>query len=83
MREVLNRLGRDPLGQFDPERRIYFREMYDHLVRIDDIVEGIVGSLGDPISGALDTSPSVVPDRTIDIMSAGVAVNLRDCLWGT
>lgn len=72
MREVLNRLARDPFEQIDPERRIYFRDVYDHLVRIHDIVE----SLRDLISGALDTYLSVVSNRTNDIMKALTIVNV-------
>jgi magnesium transporter len=72
MREVLNRLARDPIEQVDPEHRIYFRDVYDHLVRIHDIVE----SLRDLISGALDTYLSVVSNRTNDIMKALTLVNV-------
>jgi magnesium transporter len=72
MREVLNRLARDPIEQVDPEYRIYFRDVYDHLVRIHDIVE----SLRDLISGALDTYLSVVSNRTNEIMKALTLVNV-------
>ena len=72
MREVLNRLARDTFGQVDPDHRIYFRDVYDHLVRIHDIVE----SLRDLISGALDTYLSVVSNRTNDIMKALTIVNV-------
>ena len=72
MREVLNRLARDPYGQVDAEQRVYFRDVYDHLVRIHDIVE----SLRDLIAGALDTYLSVVSNRTNDIMKALTIVNV-------
>ncbi len=72
MREVLNRLARDPYGQVSDEHRVYFRDVYDHLVRIHDIVE----SLRDLISGALDTYLSVVSNRTNDIMKALTLVNV-------
>ena len=63
-REVLNRLARDAYDPIDDEHRVYFRDVYDHLVRIHDITE----SLRDLISGALDTYLSVVSNRTNDIM---------------
>jgi magnesium transporter len=72
MREVLNRLARDPYTQVDVDHRIYFRDVYDHLVRIHDIVE----SLRDLIAGALDTYLSVVSNRTNDIMKALTLVNV-------
>ena len=72
MREVLNRLARDPYVQIQTEHRIYFRDVYDHLVRIHDIIE----SLRDLIAGALDTYLSVVSNRTNDIMKALTVVNV-------
>jgi magnesium transporter len=72
MREVLNRLARDPYAQVEADHRIYYRDVYDHLVRIHDIVE----SLRDLIAGALDTYLSVVSNRTNDIMKALTVVNV-------
>jgi len=72
MREVLNRLARDAYEQVGVDHRIYFRDVYDHLVRIHDIVE----SLRDLIAGALDTYLSVVSNRTNDIMKALTIVNV-------
>ncbi len=63
-REVLNRLARDEYGQIAAEHRVYFRDVYDHLVRIHDITEG----LRDLISGALDTYLSAISNRTNEIM---------------
>ncbi len=63
-REVLNHLARDPYKAVQPEHRVYFRDLYDHVVRIHDISE----SLRDLISGALETYLSVVSNRTNDIM---------------
>jgi magnesium transporter len=65
-REVLNRLARDDYDPIDPDHRIYFRDVYDHLVRVHDIAE----SLRDLISGALDTYLSAISNRTNDIMKA-------------
>ncbi len=63
-REVLNRLARDPYQPVRAEHRVYFRDLYDHLVRIHDISE----SLRDLIAGTLETYLSVVSNRTNDIM---------------
>jgi len=63
-REVLNRLARDPYQPVQAKHRVYFRDLYDHVVRIHDISE----SLRDLISGAVETYLSVVSNRTNDIM---------------
>lgn len=63
-REVLNRLARDDYAVIDARTRVYFRDVYDHLVRLYDLTE----SLRDLISGALDTYLSVVNNRMNDIM---------------
>ncbi|MEO6808021.1 MAG: magnesium/cobalt transporter CorA [Isosphaeraceae bacterium] len=63
-REVLNRLARDEYPQIGPRDRVYFRDVYDHLVRLHDISE----TLRDLISGALDTYLSAISNRTNDVM---------------
>jgi magnesium transporter len=63
-REVLNRLARDEYRQIDPKDRVYFRDVYDHLVRLHDISE----TLRDLISGALDTYLSALSNRTNEVM---------------
>jgi magnesium transporter len=63
-REVLNRLARDPYKPIRAEHRVYFRDVYDHVVRIHDISE----SLRDLIAGTLETYLSVMSNRTNDIM---------------
>jgi len=63
-REVLNKLARDDYRVIDPKDRIFFRDIYDHLVRLHDLNE----SLRDLVSGALDTYLSVVNNRMNDIM---------------
>lgn len=64
MREVLNKLARDDYPAIDSKDRIYFRDVYDHFVRLHDIAE----SLRDLVSGVLDTYLSVVNNRMNDIM---------------
>ncbi len=63
-REVLNKLARDDYAVIDARDRIYFRDVYDHLVRLYDIIEG----LRDLIGGVLDTYLSVINNRMNDIM---------------
>ena len=71
-REVLNRLARDPFKPIQAKHRVYFRDLYDHVVRIHDISE----SLRDLISGTLETYLSVVSNRTNDIMKVLTIVTL-------
>jgi len=63
-REVLNKLARDDYAVIDAKDRVYFRDVYDHLVRLHDITE----SMRDLVGGALDTYLSVVNNRMNDIM---------------
>ena len=64
-REIMSRLSR---GEFSslitPEAAVYFRDIYDHLVRVDYLVEAL-RDLGD---GALQTYLSVVSNRLNEIM---------------
>ena len=64
LRELLNRLARDDYRVIDAKSRVYFRDVYDHLVRLHDISE----TLRDLISGALDTYLSVISHRTNEVM---------------
>ena len=64
LREVLNKLARDDYAVIDVKDRIYFRDVYDHLVRLHDISE----SLRDLVGGVLDTYLSVINNRMNDIM---------------
>jgi magnesium transporter len=63
-REVLNRLARDEYRVIDAKERIYFRGVYDHLVRLHDINEG----LRDLIGGALDIYLSATSNRLNEVM---------------
>ena len=64
LREVMNRLARDDFGVIDAADRVYYRDVYDHLVRLYDIVEG----LRDMVGGVLDTYLSVTSNRMNEIM---------------
>jgi len=63
-REVLNKLARVDYNVLSSEHRIFFRDVYDHLVQMYDITE----NLRDLVSGALDTYLSVVNNRMNEIM---------------
>lgn len=63
-REVFNKLARGDDHVIDIEERVFFRDIYDHLVRLFDITEG----LRDLISGALETYLSVINNRMNDVM---------------
>jgi magnesium transporter len=63
-REVLNKLARDDYKVVDPRDRIFFRDIYDHLVRLHDLNE----SLRDLVGGVLDTYLSVINNRMNEIM---------------
>jgi magnesium transporter len=63
-REVLNRLARDEYRVVDARERIYFRGVYDHLVRLHDINEGV----RDLIGGALDIYLSATSNRLNEVM---------------
>lgn len=63
-REVLNKLARDDFRVIDKQARVYFRDIYDHLVRLHDLSE----SIRDLIGGTLDIYLSVINNRMNDIM---------------
>jgi magnesium transporter len=63
-REVMNKLARDDFQVVDPRDRIFFRDLYDHLVRLHDLNE----SLRDLVGGVLDTYLSVVNNRMNEVM---------------
>ena len=63
-REVFNKLAREDYVAIDQSERIYFRDIYDHFLRLTDLNE----SLRDLITGSLDTYLSVVANRTNEIM---------------
>jgi magnesium transporter len=63
-REVVNKLARDDYKAIDVKDRVYFRDVYDHLVRLYDLNE----SLRDLVGGALDTYLSVSSNKINEIM---------------
>lgn len=71
-REVANKLARGDFRIIDPNVRIYFRDIYDHLVRITDINE----NLRDLITGVLDLYLTVASNRMNDIMKTLTIVSV-------
>lgn len=63
-REVLNKLARDDFRMIDEMAQVYFRDVYDHFVRMHDLSE----SIRDLVNGALETYLSVVNNRMNDVM---------------
>jgi magnesium transporter len=63
-REVLNKLARDDYLLIDPRDRIFFRDIYDHIVRLHDLNE----TMRDLVGGALDTYLSVINNRMNEVM---------------
>ncbi|MBN1316172.1 MAG: magnesium/cobalt transporter CorA [Anaerolineales bacterium] len=63
-REVLNKLARGGFVVIGERYNVYFRDVYDHLVRLYDIAEG----MRDLVGGALDAYLSVVNNRMNDVM---------------
>ncbi|MBW6474361.1 MAG: magnesium/cobalt transporter CorA [Anaerolineaceae bacterium] len=63
-RELFNKLARGDDHVIDKQERVFFRDIYDHMVRLYDISE----SLRDLISGALETYLSVINNRMNDVM---------------
>ncbi len=63
-REVLNKMARDDYHVIDQKDRIFYRDIYDHLVRLHDVNE----SLRDLVGGALDTYLSVINNRMNEVM---------------
>jgi len=65
-REIVNRLSRDDFTLIDHQSRIYFRDIYDHLVRIQDMSE----TIRDIVSSALDIYLNSTSLRLNEIMKA-------------
>jgi len=63
-RDTINRLTREEFQHIMPRTRIYFRDVYDRLIRIFDLIE----TYRDVIIGTQDTYLSAVSQKTNDIM---------------
>ncbi len=65
-RELVNRLSRDTYAVITQHSKIYFRDVYDHLIRFQDLSE----SIRDIISSALDIYLSSTSLRLDHVMKA-------------
>lgn len=65
-REVVNRLCRDDFPMIDLHSRMYFRDIYDHLVRIYDLLDGI----RDMTTSALEVYLNATSLRLNEVMKA-------------
>lgn len=65
-REIINRLSRDDFPMIDRQSRIYYRDIYDHLVRIQDLSE----TIRDLVTGAMDIYLNSTSLRLNEIMKA-------------
>jgi magnesium transporter len=72
MREVVNALMRREKGMVGDDLDPYFRDVYDHLVRIVDLIE----TYRDLLTGSLDIYLSAVANRTNNVMKVLT-------IWGT
>lgn len=66
MREVINRLSRDEYPMIDQQSRIYFRDIYDHLVRIQDMSD----TIRDIVTGTMDIYLNSTSLRLNEVMKA-------------
>ncbi len=64
LRDVMNAMASTRFGFVDSQTAIYFRDVYDHLVRIYELIE----TARDLLSSALDTYLSVISNRLNEVM---------------
>lgn len=72
MREVVNELMRREKGLLSDDLDVYFRDVYDHIVRTVELIE----TYRDLLSGSLDIYLSAVANRTNEVMKILT-------VWGT
>ncbi len=72
MREVVNSLTRREKGLLGDDLDLYFRDVYDHIIRTVELIE----TYRDLLSGALDIYLSAVANRTNEVMKVLT-------IWGT
>ena len=63
-REAMKRLARDTFSVIHSENKVYFRDIYDHLVRMHELSDG----LRDMASGAMESHISVTSYRMNEVM---------------
>jgi magnesium transporter len=70
-RELVNRLTRDHFPMIDRHSQVYFRDVYDHLVRYHDLVE----MLRDIVSSSMDIYLNSTSLRLNEVMKALTVVS--------
>lgn len=63
-RETLNKLARDQFAVLDSADQVYFRDVYDHMIRLYELIDG----LRDLVMGALDIYLSAINNRMNEVM---------------
>jgi magnesium transporter len=63
-RELLHKLSRNDYAAIPAEARIYYHDVYDHLVRLNDLAE----SMRDLASSTIETHLASVNNRTNEVM---------------
>jgi magnesium transporter len=63
-RDTVNFLSKENFQFIDPKRRVYFRDVYDNMIFINDSID----TYRDVINGAFDAYLSTISNRTNDIM---------------
>ncbi|MPM16040.1 Cobalt/magnesium transport protein CorA [bioreactor metagenome] len=66
LREVINKLARDEYPQIEAQMRLYFRDIYDHVIWVLDISD----TIRDIVSGALDIYLNSTSLRLNEVMKA-------------
>lgn len=64
LREIVGRLYRDPSSLVQPSTNIYMRDLYDHVIQVNDYLEGYKEAL----SSMLDTYLSSVSNKMNEVM---------------
>ncbi|MDP9265544.1 MAG: magnesium transporter CorA family protein [Chloroflexota bacterium] len=63
-RDVLTVLSRGDLGFLPPEERVYFRDVYDHVLRVTDEID----TFRDLVSSVVDAALAAISNRLNEVM---------------
>jgi magnesium transporter len=63
-REILNRMARGEFKVVSPEESLFFRDAYDHVVRVTEMAE----TFRDTVASAMEVYLTVVSNRTNEVM---------------
>ena len=74
-RNVLEKLGREEYRIVDKQARVYYLDIYDHLVRLHDIIE----ETRDLLIATLDTYLSVVNNRMNEVVKTRTVITTFLC----